>query len=454
ALSMLVTGLAGGAAWWYGRGADPRELLRKEALAVVGLGWFFAAVFGSLPLHWGETDLSAVESLFESTSGFTTTGATVIEDLDQISAPLLLWRSLSQWIGGLGILALIVSLLSSVGASSRSLFSGESSLNLAHSPLGRVKDLTLHLWRLYFALTLTAWIFLWITGLCLPDVQLSLFHALLYALTAVATGGFAPHDASVGHFDSVAIEVVMCLFMILSSLNMVFLLNLAFRQFDKRAGQTEAIAFLVLIAAGICLVWLDFSIRGIATPEGIFREVFFPILSTATTTGFTHQDYDQWPLFSKVILIALILVGGCSGSTSGGLKVIRVFLTLRFLRQEITRTFRPQRVFVTRIDGNAIGKSTQSDIFSFLAFVCLILLSSTLFLTLIDPAATDLTTAGSTVLSSFFNIGPAFGNVGPTKNFASYHEGSLLFLSFLMLLGRLEIFAVVALFSRHLWSRY
>jgi len=451
--SCLLTGLAGGILWQAGRNGLPEHLLRKEAIATVGLGWVLAALFGSLPFLFSEHDISWTHAIFESMSGFTTTGSTVLTGLDEMPDSILLWRSLTQWIGGLGILALIVALLSAYGVSGKSLFGAETSMNLVQAPTSRIKDLTFRLWLVYGGLTLACWLGLWIVG-NLGTARISGFHALLYSLTTVSTGGFAPHDGSVGHFQSAAVEVYFCVFMFISSVNMILLVNLTMGNAQAKTGRSElgglAVMVLIVWMTIVLDLWLNHESEGWAA----VRPALFPVVSLSSSTGFGAGDYDQWPLFARCALILVMAVGGCSGSTAGGVKIARLIITLRILKQEINKTFRPKQVFAVNLDGNRIGGDAERGVLVYLVIVAALVLVSTGIISLFEPGIRDLNTAFGAVFATFFNMGPGFGSVGPTDNFAHLHGATLLFLSALMLLGRLEIFVVLALFSRALWSRY
>jgi len=453
-ISLLVTLIAAGLLFWAGWKGNAQDVLRKEALAVVSLGWILAALFGSLPFALCGQGMTWGQSFFEAMSGFTTTGSTVIKDLSVFSDTILLWRSLTQWIGGLGILALVVALLTSVGASSRSLMGQESSMNISQAPVSRVQDLTIRLWAVYCLLTVVCCLGLWVLGLVQPGVDMSLFEAILYSLTAVSTGGFAPHNESVLHFNNVPIEVWFCIFMFVGSLNFILILNLAARQFKKRVGQTEAIAFLAVVLIGIAAITIDLWGTGFATGWAGLRAAFFPVVSLSSSTGYGNGDYDAWPLFSRVVLAILMVIGGCSGSTAGGIKIVRVIVALRTLAQEITKAFRPNQVFRVKLDGASVDRSLQASVMSYLVFVAILVMLSTLFVALLEPGILQLNTALGAVLATFFNMGPGFGLVGPTDTFAHLNHATLIFLSFLMLLGRLEIYALVALFSKYLWRKY
>ncbi|MFT5470075.1 MAG: trk system potassium uptake protein TrkH [Verrucomicrobiales bacterium] len=452
-LSCLLTAVAGGGLLFMGRQGNAEQLLRKEAIAAVVLGWILAALFGSLPFVLYHGRLTLIQAFFESMSGFTTTGSTVLTDLESLPDSILLWRSLTQWIGGLGILALIVALLSALGVNRKSLLGAETSMDLTDSPTARIKDLTLRLWAVYGGLTILCWLGLWFTA-AWAGVEMSVFEALLYSLTTVSTGGFAPHDASLGHFNSFTIELFLCIFMLVSSLSMIFVVNLVTGQFHRRRGRTEALGLLIVIFLAWITITIDLWLNHTSEGWAALREAIFPVVSLSSSTGFGAGDYDQWPLFARCTLILLMAIGGCSGSTAGGIKIIRLVVMLKILVQDVRRTFRPNQVMGIKIDGRSVDSEAQRQILSYLVFVAVIVIVSTQIISMFEPSIEDLNTSFGAVFATFFNMGPGFGAVGPTDNFAHFHQSTLLYLSLLMLLGRLEIFVVVALFSRSLWRRY
>lgn len=453
--SFLITGSVGGLFLFLGKDADSSKLLRKEAVGIVGLGWLMAALFGSLPfLLYREGGLNFVEAFFESMSGITTTGSTVITDLDIYPHSILLWRSLTQWIGGLGILALFVALLSMMGISGKSLLGTESSLNLGSSSTSRVRDLTVRLWGIYVGLTVLSCVGLMVIGMILRDVEISFFNALLYSLTVVSTAGFAPHNQSVGHFNSATIEVFLIIFMIISSLNMVMVINIVSRNFKSPVGKTEAKAYGVILLIGLSIILINFWATGYASGFGALREALFPVVAVSTTTGFGTSNYNAWPMCSQCVLMILMVIGGCGGSTAGGIKVSRVLLALRQVMHEIQHFFRPNQVFSVSLDGQHIDRQAQAQVMAYLVFVGAITMASTLVVCVLEPQIVEFESAAGAIIATFFNIGPGFGSVGPWSNFAHFNEGTLLFLSLLMLLGRLEVYVIVALFSKALWRRY
>ncbi len=452
--SMLITfafGILMTIVGWPSRG---HELLRKEAVAIVGLSWIMAGVFGSLPYLLCEAPLSPVRALFEAVSGFTTTGSTVIAELQDYPRSILFWRNLTQWVGGLGILALLVALMAALGVNRKSLLGHESSLNLQESPTARIKGLVTRLWMVYCGLTLVCWLGLIGVARLSGEQEMDAFNAFLYTMTTIATGGFAPHSASVGHFANVWIELYLCVFMILCSLSMIFVFHLLSGRAKERSGRGEALIYLAVVFSAVAVTTLGLAIATDRSLAEVFREVFFPVISISTTTGFATADYDGWPVFAQGMLLLLMLIGGCSGSTSGGLKVIRVVVLFQILRQEVIRSFRPNLLSPLKVGGHIISPAFRVSILGFISFNAILLVVSALVVSALEPGISSFSTAIGAVVATAMNIGPGFGEVGPTNHFAHFGEPTLLVLSGLMLLGRLEIYAVTALFTRSLWKRY
>jgi trk system potassium uptake protein TrkH len=450
-LITLACGLVVFVVGWPSRG---QELLRKEAVAIVGLSWIGAALFGSLPYMLADTPLSPVQAVFEATSGFTTTGSTVIGQLEVYPSSILFWRNLTQWVGGLGILALLVALMAALGVNRKSLLGHESSLNLQESPTARVKGLVTRLWLVYCAITLVCWLGLMAVARLTGEVEMDAFNAFLYTMTTVATGGFAPHDASVGHFDNVWIEAFLCLFMVLSSLSMILVYHLVSGRTREKAGREEAVVFIGALCGAIVVTTVGIAVATDRSLGAAFREVFFPCIAIGTTTGYATVDYDGWPLLGQGMLIMLMLMGGCSGSTAGGLKMVRVIVLFQILRQEVVRSFRPNLVSPLKFGGHTIPSGFRASVLGFISFNAMLLLGSALLVSALEPGMGDFSTVIGAVLATAMNIGPGFGEVGPTDNYAHLGDPTLLLLSCLMLLGRLEIYAVTALFTSSLWRRY
>lgn len=424
-----------------------KEILRREAIAIVGLTWILAAVFGSLPYLFCEPGLSFPKAYFESMSGFTTTGSTTITDLALYPDSILLWRSMTQWLGGLGIVVMFVAVLGFLGVGSRSLMQHESSININEGARIRIHDVALNLFKAYIWLTLICGFGLW--GLGMPWLD-----ALNHALTTISTGGFSTQNASIGHYKSLAIEGWISLFMLLSGFSFMLYVSISTGNWKRLKKEEEARTYVLALLAVILLISLNLWLSD-PTDSWLnaLRKTFFTAISISTTTGFGTEDYDQWPVFSKWMLLILMVVGGCAGSTAGGVKVNRVILFFKISAQELVKTFRPKQIFALKINGLKMEPGIRAQTMFFLILAVFIWGVGTVAISLIEPSM-DLQTSLGAGAATMFNIGPALGDLGPTDNYAGLHPTSLFLLSLLMTLGRLEIFAVLVLFMPSLWRKY
>lgn len=444
-LSAGLTFIAGFGLVYIGRKSkDP--IFRKEAVAIVGLGWLLCAVFGALPYVFCHPGLGPIPALFESMSGFTTTGSTVIPDLDIYPRSILLWRSLTQWLGGMGILVLFVALLSYLGVGSKAIFHHESSAKTVGGLQARIHDVALRLWQIYIGVTIVCF-----AGLMLLDM--SFYDAICHTFTTVSTGGFSPYNESIAKFDSLGIELWLGLFMILSGVSFMLYAWLLRGNWDRWKQDEETRLFLAIICVATILITLDLMVLDDHSPKQALRESFFQVVSIITTTGFATEDFDRWPPFSAWVLILMMCVGGCAGSTSGGIKVSRWLLFARIVRLEMISAFRPNQVIALRLNGNYADDSLRVQTAFFIALAAVIAGLGTGVVSLLEPSL-DLDSGFTATLATLFNIGPGIGAVGPTQNFAHFSAPTLFLLTLFMLLGRLEFFAVLVLFMPSLWRKY
>ncbi len=459
----LITAIfASGLILLYGRQSG--DLHRKEGIAVVGLGWLICSLFGALPyLFSGNEQLGVLQAIFESTSGFTTTGATIIYDLDQIPHSILLWRAATQWLGGLGVLVLFIAVLSQLGVGSRSLFRHESSSQIGHSQFARIQSFAMALWIIYVLLTATCAIGLVIMGQ-------PVFDAVTNAMTTLATGGFCVRDESIAYYQDWRVNLWITAFMVAGGINFLFYLSFIRRQHHE--GQRESDRrrlrpgeevgwYLVALLIFTCLVTIDLYLLhdGYGTVLESLQAASFQVTSIMTTTGYATEDYDKWPLFSCGVLLALMFFGGCAGSTAGGLKLMRLILLFKIAHRELVQTFRPTQFFRITLNGLTIDDAGQRQAIFLIALAGAFTIAATLMVCFVETDFPHKTTfnlhgAFSAVVSCLFNIGPGFGEVGPTQNYADLSGASLLILTFAMFLGRLEFFAVLVLFVPSLWKRY
>lgn len=437
---MAVFGLA---LFLFSRNGD-RTFYAQEGFAATGLSWVVMSLFGALPFCIGGEIPHYIDALFEIISGFTTTGASILSDVEALSRCNIYWRSFSHWLGGMGML---VFLLAVVPEARKSAGSGMY-LMRAESPGPSVGKLTPHLrqtamilYGMYFLLTLLCVGFLLLGGM-------PVFDSFCIAFGTAGTGGFSIRNSGMADY-SAYLQSVVTIFMFLFGVNFSLYFLLLIRQF-KSVFKNEELRLYAGIAAGSILL-ITVNITGM---YGSVREALhhaaFQVSSIMTTTGYASVDFEQWPAFSKAVLFALMFVGACAGSTAGGLKVSRVLLLLKSIRRTVRKALHPRRVQSVRMDGHVIDEETSNNVNAYLAVYCVILLLS---FVVISVDGYSIGTNISAVAACFNNVGPGFELVGATGNYGHYSDFSKLVLSVDMLLGRLEIFPLLVLFSPDTWSR-
>ena len=445
-LSAGITALVGLIAVYRTRPLQNRwEIQRKEAMAIVGLGWIFAGMFGSLPYLFATPGLGFAGSLFESVSGFTTTGSTVIADLTEYPRSLLLWRALTQWLGGAGILVLFVAILHRSGIGSKSLFRQESTGVDPEGMRGGTRQMATILWLIYLGLSSLCFVGLWI-------LTRDPFAAITHTLTSVSTGGFSPYNESIAYFQNWAVEYWILLFMALGGISFPFLTLCLLRNRERIRVEEETGFYFLLLLMGILILGFDLRWEYGNGFGDTLRATSFQVVSIMTTTGYITADYDQWGTVSRVTLVLLMLVGGCAGSTAGGMKVGRILILLKTTRHEIIRSFRPRQVFSLWLNGNPVSAPLVTQCFFFLNLTGLILAIGTITVAELEQQL-SLTESFSAVVATLCNIGPGLGSVGAIGNFSQLGDATWIVLSALMILGRLEFFAILALLCPSLWRK-
>jgi len=425
---------------------------KREAIVIVGLGWLICSLFGGLPYLLCPPYMSPAGAFFESASGFTTTGSTVMVVIEDWPRGIILWRATTQLLGGIGILVLFVALLSYIGVSSKSLFHNESSFRSGDLGLARIQDTATLLLRIYVGMVL-------ICLLGLKAMGLTWFNATCHAFTAISTGGLSPHTTSIGYYtewgNSWLIEAWLIVFMALSSLNFLLFIVMLRHNWKRIFHEEDARWFL-----GICALVIVLIAAGRSYNDGIslltsFRESAFTVISIASTTGFGTVDYDLWPTWAKVLIACLMLMGGCSGSTAGGFKVGRLIVFAKSARNEIVKTFRPSQFFRVKVNGNPIDDAARARIMFFLTLYLMITIAATAIVGFLEAGTgISVESCAGAVLATISSIGPGFDAVGPTMNFADLREPTKVFLGWIMILGRLELFALLVLFVPQLWKKY
>ena len=417
------------------------DFFSREGFAVVGMIWLALCLTGACPFWLSGEFASFWDCLFEITSGFTTSGATILMDIERLPRGILFWRSFSSWIGGMGILLFTLAFLPKVGGRNQILVQAEMPGPLATKLVPKTVQSTQILYTIYIALTILEITAFSIAGMPFYDAVVSTF-------ACVCTGGFCIFNASFAAYNS-ACQVIAIVFMILGSLNFsLFFLTISGR--IRQALRSDELRFF-LLAAGIGSVLVFLNILPLYdSPATALKDASFQVTSILSTSGFSTTDYNQWPSFARTVLVLLMFVGGCSGSTAGSVKCGRLLLMFRCARRSLLRLSHPRAVKVVKLDGKIVEESTINTVFAFFICFCLLLAAGTVVVTL-DGA--DLVTAFTSSLGAITNVGPGLGMVGPMGNFAFYSGPIKAFLSLMMVVGRLEIFPVLILFQPSTWRR-
>jgi len=431
-------------AWFmlrFGRRSEP-VIERRDAFGIVALTWFALGIFGAIPfLIEGAVERPA-EAFFEAVSGFTTTGATVIGDVEALSRATNLWRCLMHWIGGMGIVVLFVAVFPHLGIGARQLFMAESPGPLNEGLRPRIKQSALTLW----------WIYAAITGACALVYALggmSTYEALCHAMSTLATGGFSTRARSIASFDSPLIEWSTCFFMLAAGLNFGLYDALLRGRARLAVRDSEARFFLILNVLIILLTFLLTMARHSSVEEAL-RKSTFQILAVTTTTGFSTDDFDTYPDIIRWILFLAMFMGGCTGSTAGGLKVFRVLVALKVVVKEVRLSVEPAAIMAIRVGTKALPSTIVGAILVFIVSFLVLFLTAT---SLLIAFGLDFVSASSAVVSCMSSVGIGLGRVGPTHDFGFISSPGLFVLSFIMIAGRLEIFALLAAFSPAAWRR-
>ncbi len=431
--------------YWTGRNATHR-FFRREALSIIGLGWIVSSLLGSIPYLILTPQIGISGAIFESVSGLTTTGASVLEDLERLPASLLFWRALSQWIGGMGVVVFFVAILGFLGAGAKLLYANEASGSTVEFEESRVQSTVLRLIYIYLGLSLAC-------AVCYRIAGMDWFDAVCHMFATVATGGFSTRSGSIAAFESGAVEMVGIVFMICGAISFPLILS-AINGRIRRIGQnTEFKAFFAILILSAATVATVIVLDGTDKEIGhAIRSSIFQTVSIMTTTGFATEDFAQWSSLPQSLLLVLMVIGGCSGSTAGGIKVNRVIVALRMCVVTVERSFRSRVVRQIRMNNRVLSEQATNEIAMYLILTGAIFLGSVQVVSLFETYFL-MDTNLSAVHACFFNIGPGFAEVGPTQTYAPFHPRTKLFLSLLMILGRLELYAILALFAPYMWKR-
>ncbi|MEZ6135247.1 MAG: TrkH family potassium uptake protein [Pirellulaceae bacterium] len=472
-ISSWISAAVGGLLMLAGRGARGDKLFRKEAMATVGLSWILATILGALPfllsgVKLGSgTPMSITDALFESQSGFSTTGATVLSNLEDpqlVPHCILFWRSSTHFLGGLGIIVLLVAVLGQ-GAGGKAMMRAEITGPTKDSTFSRMQKTASVFAMIYIVLNLVLALLYWLLGM-------SMFDALCHAFGTMATGGFSTYNGSLGSFNSPAIEYLTVAFMILAGTNFGLLLLTVTGQVDRLLNDVEWQVYIgIIISVTLATIGFGYLLGSdFANLSDAIRYGLFQVVSIITTTGYGTADYDRWNNFGRGVLLLLMFVGGCAGSTGGGMKVIRHVLLAKILRSELELSYHPNVVRPLRIGSQLLDNvDLRRNILVYFGLVSAVFACSWLVLITVEPdqqwtallrdSGTSnmldhkLLDCASAVAATLHNIGPGLGVVGPTANYAGFAPWSKLLFVFLMMLGRLEMFSILVLFVPSFWRK-
>ena len=443
-LSFVLTVLGGLILWWPFKDTKKDFRLREGVLIVVCF-WIVLSLFGTLPFLITDSisNLSFSEAFFESMSGLTTTGATVLSQLDDLPKSILFYRQQLQWLGGMGIIVLAIAVLPLLGVGGMELYHAESSGIAKERLTPKLKNTAIALWKIYVSLTVLCALGYFVSGM-------SIFDAVSHSFSTVAIGGFSTHDTSIGYFNSISIEMVAMFFMFLAGINF----SLHFLAWNNKSlidyikdSEFKTYAMVLVVSSVIVIIALGINSEYSSSIETI-RHSLFHTISIATTTGFTSQNYSSWPAAIPVFLIMMSFIGACVGSTGGGIKVIRILVMFRLGMKEIHKFIRPNAQVSVKLNGASIN---EKALVSVLGFFSLYAITFFLILMLLMFAGLDQVTAYSATAATMNNLGPGLGEVA--QNYGSLGETAKWILSFSMLVGRLEVLTIIAIFHKAFWRQ-
>lgn len=428
----------------------PLQFSPKEGFAIVTFGWVLLSLFGALPFVLADlpdSPFSFTNAFFEAMSGFSTTGASILNDIEAIPKPLLFWRSLTHWIGGMGVVVLFLAILPALGAGGFQLFRAEIPGPTKDKLSPKIGNTAKTLWSIYIFLSFSCFIALILSGM-------SPFNAICHAFSTIATGGFSTLNNSIAGFDNWKIEMVIIVFMLLSGCNFIFFLHILHGRILKVAKNEELRFYLFAITISVVLICTMVISQSDET-EHIkeIRDVVFQVICIITTTGYATADYDLWPLACQFLLILLMVMGGCAGSTSGGMKVFRVLISIKVGKREVSQLLNPRAVIPLRNDGAFVSDALTHVIIGFVSIYFLILGATGFLVVWIEGDRYSLPSLLSICVSSLSNIGPGLDDFGPTDNYNALKDQTKWLLSFLMLLGRLELYSVLVIFLPQMWRK-
>ena len=416
-----------------------RDFYKREGFVIVTLTWIAFSLIGALPFYLSGEIPSYIDSLFETVSGFTTTGSTILQDIESLSKSLLFWRSFTHFIGGMGVIVFALAILP---RSPHTIHIAKAEVPGPYfgKVVSSMKQTARYLYGIYITLTIILFILLLFGGI-------GIFDSINLAFSTAGTGGFAPRNLGIGYYNSTYITVVIAIFMLIFSMNLSLIYFIIFKRYFKVLKSEELHWFLGMISILSVIMFLDIY-RSYDTPNHSLLDVFFTVSSIVSTTGFTYNDFNIWPVFSKMIILILMLVGGCTGGTAGGIKIPRLIFFIKNAKQSIGKALNPRKISMFKIDGKVIKDTTPlANYLLLFGFIFVIILF------LVTFQINDFEDAISLTVTSISNAGPAFNHFGPMSNFSAIPYFTKVILCFSMLLGRLELIPLVVFFSAKTWTK-
>ena len=420
-----------------------KKLNLQHAFLLTALSWISVAIFGSLPFIFSDLNLSITDSFFESMSGITTTGSTIITDLNSTPKAILLWRAILQWLGGIGIIVMAITLMPLMNVGGMQLLK-ISSTDGSEKILPKTKEISIRLIIIYITLTFLCALFYKIFGM-------KFFDSLTHSMTTIATGGFSNYNDSIGHFNNFKIEMTSMIFIILGSIPFIAYIKYLSGTKNIFITDTQIKSFIKIIFFSILILFLYLVIFNKSFSEISLRSISFNVISILTGTGYVTQNFDSWGNFPLIYFLILMFIGGCAGSTTCGIKIFRVQILYLFIKNQLKKIIYPRGIFIIKYDNNNVNEKFMASIISFIYLYIVIFF---VIAALLSLSGLDFTTSISGAATSISNVGPGLGElIGPNGNFSQLPNFSKWVLSFGMLLGRLELFAILVLFLPSFWQR-
>jgi len=443
AKSLFVTLVSGAALYLLTRKHKREEIRHREAFIIVTFTWIVMSFFGSIPFMLTDTFHSFTDAYFESMAGFTTTGSSVLNDIEAVPKGILFWRSMIQWIGGMGIIVFTLAILPMLGAGGMQLFKAEVPEISVDKLRPRFIDTAKALWFIYVALTS-------IDAFLLMAGGMDFYDAICHAFTTMATGGFSTRKESIAHFKSPSIEYITSIFMFLAGVNYSLYFFVFKGKISRLWRSSEFKFYLTVTAIATIMITLNVWKLSFDSLTDSFRHSLFQVVSLMTTTGYATADYEKWSSFAQIILVTTMFFGGMIGSTGGGIKQVRILLMLKQGYREMYQLIHPRAVTTVKIDEKFLDKEVLGSIWGFVFLFLGVCIIATIGMAAVGM---DMITSATTVISATCNVGPALGEAGPAENYASIPDTGKWILIFCMLTGRLEVYTVLILLVPHFWKK-